>query len=301
LVLLALLAPMPTAGAAAEPTLAQLRARRTELVRQIAKTTDQVRKAERLAEGSRARQEELGAALQGARDAFARHAVDTYVSSARTATTEERGRAIALGSATADDERRALNDFRRADAIAVAARIDAEQAVADARAAGEELKRLRAELETTIDQSEKTGPSVPAPSGGTPARSSRATPTTQRQAELMARYPFGPVAGAPADLVPTGTVVSGPASWYGPGFDGRPTASGAIFDQEGWTVASRTLPLGTILLITREGKSVLALVNDRGPYVNGRVLDLSRGVARALGTLEAGVASVRAEVLVPAG
>src|SRR5690606_37750498 len=84
-------------------------------------------------------------------------------------------------------------------------------------------------------------------------------------------------------------------------FDGRPTASGAIFDQQGWTVAHRTLPLGTILLVTRGEASVLVLVNDRGPFVGGRVLDLSKGGAEALGTIRAGVAHVTARVLVEAG
>ena len=98
-----------------------------------------------------------------------------------------------------------------------------------------------------------------------------------------------------------GFAVDGMASWYGPGFDGRTTASGAVFDQEGFTVASRTLPLGTMLLITRGERSVLVLVNDRGPYVGGRVLDLSKGVARVLDTIGAGVARVHAEVVVPVG
>jgi rare lipoprotein A len=115
----------------------------------------------------------------------------------------------------------------------------------------------------------------------------------------MARYRFGP-GGVPEGLVRSGEIISGRASWYGPGFDGRATASGAIFDQEGWTVANRTLPLGTILLITHGDRSVVALVNDRGPFVGGRILDLSHGVANALGTVHAGVASVTAEILVPA-
>lgn len=120
---------------------------------------------------------------------------------------------------------------------------------------------------------------------------------TVAEADLMARHPFGPVADLPVAMSPTGQVVEGMASWYGPGFDGRPTASGALFDQQGWTVASKELPLGTVLLVTRGGRSVLVLVNDRGPYVSGRVLDLSRAVAAELGTIGPGVAHVRAEVV----
>lgn len=121
---------------------------------------------------------------------------------------------------------------------------------------------------------------------------------TDRQSALMRRVPFGVLAAGPtlpAGLVATGQRVEGEASWYGPGFNGRPTASGAIYDQEAWTVASRDLPLGTFLVVTRGDRRVLLLVNDRGPYVDGRVLDLSSAAARALGV--GGVASVSAEVV----
>lgn len=122
---------------------------------------------------------------------------------------------------------------------------------------------------------------------------------TERQLALMRRLPFGPltpgVALAPG-LAVTGQRIDGDASWYGPGFNGRPTASGAIYDQEGWTVASKELPLGTLLAVSRGDRRVLLLVNDRGPYVDGRVLDLSAAAARALGV--GGVATVSAEVVI---
>lgn len=121
---------------------------------------------------------------------------------------------------------------------------------------------------------------------------------TDRQLALMHRIPFGPLAPMgplPARLVATGQRVEGDASWYGPGFNGRPTASGAIYDQEGWTAASKELPLGTLLAVSRGDRRVLLLVNDRGPYIDGRVLDLSAAGARALGV--GGVAPVTAEVV----
>lgn len=120
---------------------------------------------------------------------------------------------------------------------------------------------------------------------------------TERQAEIMARYPFGPVTSVPAGLRKTGQVIEGIASWYGPGFNGLPTASGAIYDENLYTCASRDLPLGTILLVTYRDSSVLLLVNDRGPFVPGRVLDLSRAAKDALGM--GGLAYIRAEVLEP--
>lgn len=139
---------------------------------------------------------------------------------------------------------------------------------------------------------------APAAAAGDAGRSrDRVGRASAAEADLLARHRFGPVTDVPPGASRTGQVVEGMASWYGPGFDGRPTASGAVFDQQGWTVASKELPLGTVLLVTRGSRSVLVLVNDRGPFVSGRVLDLSRAVASELGTIEAGVAHVRAEVV----
>jgi rare lipoprotein A len=94
----------------------------------------------------------------------------------------------------------------------------------------------------------------------------------------------------------------GEASWYGSFHHGRKTASGEIFDMNDLTAAHRTLPLGTEARVTNleNGKSVTVTVNDRGPYKNGRIIDLSRRAAQALGIKEQGVATVRVEVA-PAG
>ncbi|PZN08037.1 MAG: hypothetical protein DIU76_03480 [Bacillota bacterium] len=84
------------------------------------------------------------------------------------------------------------------------------------------------------------------------------------------------------------------ASWYGPGFYGRPTASGEIFTGRELTAAHRTLPFGTVLLVRypETGRSVQVRINDRGPYVEGRDLDLSEAAAEALGMIAVGVAPV---------
>jgi rare lipoprotein A len=84
------------------------------------------------------------------------------------------------------------------------------------------------------------------------------------------------------------------ASWYGEPHHGQPTASGEIFDMARLTAAHRTLPLGTRLRVKNleNGRTVRVRVNDRGPYIAGRVLDLSRGAARALGMVERGVVPV---------
>lgn len=77
----------------------------------------------------------------------------------------------------------------------------------------------------------------------------------------------------------------GTASWYGDPFTGRPTATGEIYDPNGMTAASRTLPLGSVVLVTNlhNGRQAVVRINDRGPYVGERILDCSEGLARKLG------------------
>jgi rare lipoprotein A (peptidoglycan hydrolase) len=98
-------------------------------------------------------------------------------------------------------------------------------------------------------------------------------------------------------FISTGQVLSGYSSWYGGEFNGRPTASGEIYDQYAFTCAHQTLPFGTWLRVTFRGRSVIVKVNDRGPFVKGRMLDLSRGSAEAIGLI--GVQWVDCEILVP--
>ena len=73
------------------------------------------------------------------------------------------------------------------------------------------------------------------------------------------------------------------ASWYGPGFHGRRTASGERFNQWAMTAAHKTLPFGTRVRVTHKGRSVTVRINDRGPFTGGRHLDLSKGAARRIG------------------
>jgi len=93
-----------------------------------------------------------------------------------------------------------------------------------------------------------------------------------------------------------GRVFSGVASFYG-NESGRQTASGQRFDQNALTCAHRSLPFGTKLRVTHGDRSVIVTVNDRGPFVRGRVLDLSTAAARAVGLTSAGVGRVTAEVI----
>jgi rare lipoprotein A (peptidoglycan hydrolase) len=105
----------------------------------------------------------------------------------------------------------------------------------------------------------------------------------------------------PSGLKETGVHVNGLASWYGPGFAGQHTASGAIFDPRLFTAANKELPLNTFVRVHYDGQCAIVLVNDRGPYGGGRVFDLSEGVAEYLGYISAGVVYVTTDVLEPSG
>ncbi|MBI3124285.1 MAG: septal ring lytic transglycosylase RlpA family protein [Ignavibacteriales bacterium] len=90
------------------------------------------------------------------------------------------------------------------------------------------------------------------------------------------------------------------ASWYGPRFHGKTTANGEIYNQMALTAAHKSLPFGTLLQITnlRNGKSIIVRINDRGPYIDGRDLDLSKGTAKTLGILHRGVVRVKVQEIV---
>jgi rare lipoprotein A (peptidoglycan hydrolase) len=89
------------------------------------------------------------------------------------------------------------------------------------------------------------------------------------------------------------------ASWYGPGFYGNRTANGEIYTGGGMTAAHKYLPFGTKVRVTNHnnGRSVVVRINDRGPYVGGRVIDLSHSAARVLGVVGSGTAPVSLQVL----
>lgn len=114
-----------------------------------------------------------------------------------------------------------------------------------------------------------------------------------------------PVAVAPQTSAPkqtkqnVGAILSGIASWYGPGFHGNRSASGERFNQNAMTAAHRSLPFGTKVRVTnrRNGRSVIVRINDRGPFTGGRIIDLSAGAARVLGVLNSGTAPVQLEIL----
>ena len=91
----------------------------------------------------------------------------------------------------------------------------------------------------------------------------------------------------------------GIASWYGPGFDGNYTANGEIYDMNGISAAHKTLPFGTIVRVVdlETGRSVVVRINDRGPFVEGRMIDLSKGAAERLGIIDKGITKVGLRII----
>ena len=130
---------------------------------------------------------------------------------------------------------------------------------------------------------------APQPSKRPPAG---AIPATQRPYVINGKT-YYPLPSA------EGYTETGLASWYGHPFHGRKTSNGETYDMHGWTAAHKTLPMNTQLLVENleNGRQTTVRINDRGPFVKGRVIDLSRGVAQYLDVLQKGTARVRITAL----
>ncbi len=116
----------------------------------------------------------------------------------------------------------------------------------------------------------------------------------RRRRPLVGLPPTYPPSAVPPEIVQG---QEGIASWYGPGFNGKPTSDGEIYNMYAMTAAHRTLPFGTLVRVhdLENGRSVVVRINDRGPFVEGRIIDLSYAAAQALGMN--GTALVRLHVL----
>jgi len=170
---------------------------------------------------------------------------------------------------------------RRAAAAASALEVARVQAAAEALAAAQ----------ASLDQA-----SAVVTRALTPAQTRRSLRAQGAEAPLVALVEAAG-AGYPSGYAPTGEVLRGLASWYGPGFVGSPTATGSPYDPERLTCAHKTMRLGTVIRVSANGRAVSCLVNDRGPYVGPRILDMSRAGSRTLGY--DGVQEVVIEVLAP--
>ena len=134
------------------------------------------------------------------------------------------------------------------------------------------------------------------------------SPVSSAIETISPQQPLGPqTKGAEASVVKPAVTLKpvnfGQASWYGPGFTGKKTASGEIFDDRKFTAAHKTLPLGSAAKVTNlsNGKSVKVAINDRGPYAGNRIIDLSRAAAHAIGMIDDGVVQVRIDPLTDEG
>jgi rare lipoprotein A len=116
----------------------------------------------------------------------------------------------------------------------------------------------------------------------------------RRRRPLLVTPPVYPPTAVPPEIVQG---QEGIASWYGPGFNGKPTSDGEIYNMYAMTAAHRTLPFGTLVRVhdLENGRAVLVRINDRGPFVEGRIIDLSYAAAQALGMN--GTALVRLHVM----
>lgn len=158
------------------------------------------------------------------------------------------------------------------------------------------LSSAQAELDKMLAERRRASVVSPAVEA---RRSARQAILDRKLSELLAWYAPGKGVEPfmPPRLKDTGIVTTGLTSWYGPGFDGRRASSGATYRMNDLTAASLVLPFGTMLKVTFRDKSVVVVITDRGPYIRGRVLDLSWGAAEALGV--SGVKEVRMEIVVP--
>ena len=124
-----------------------------------------------------------------------------------------------------------------------------------------------------------------------------------RWAVVLLVLSCAPSKPTPPPKVPTPPLVplsqEGIASWYGPGFHGKKTTSGAVYDQHAMTAAHQTLPLGSSVVVTNlaNDKTVTVLINDRGPFAKGRIIDLSYAAAQAVDMVRPGTAPVRVDVV----
>jgi rare lipoprotein A len=123
--------------------------------------------------------------------------------------------------------------------------------------------------------------------------------TTVITAAMITACLGGPATAATSKAAQQLKQISGSASWYGGTFHGRKTANGERYNMYGMTAAHKSLPFGTKVRVTNQknGKAVVVRINDRGPYVGKRVIDLSKGAATAVGMIGSGVAPVKIEVL----
>ena len=303
-----------------------------ELRRQAQTLADEVSALERDRAGLVAEEDELGtritrvtaeigvleteihdadAAVSEARDLYVQRAVEAYKSGSVTRlalllSADSLGELLTMAEATitaGEIEGRALEDLIGARTQVETAQTRLDERKQELLAAQTQAQSLSLEINETIEQRSASLQEMTARISELEAQA-RAAATVSAAAQnidvgdelLKILQPAGPAQDIPEGFASTGVTFEGIASWYGPGFEGNPTASGQIFDPSLYTAASKELPLGSWLHVSHQGRGVVVLVNDRGPYVEGRILDLSHAAAQAIGIT--GLGWVKATILV---
>ncbi len=264
---------------------------------------------------------ETEARLSAAEDLYVERAIDAYKSGPTgnidiilsAQRLPEMFALAEIAANAAEEDSRSLDEMlaSRAEAEAAQARIDERKsALLASQARAEEVgleiagalstrKAAFSELSDRIASLERAARAAAraaaAEAAGAAGAAGAASPS---QALLDVLGDSGPSAGIPDGFAGTGVTFEGIASWYGPGFEGNLTASGDVFDSSLFTAASKELPLGSWLYVEHEGRGVVVLINDRGPYVGDRIIDLSRAAAQAIGI--SGLGWIKAEVLIKA-
>jgi rare lipoprotein A (peptidoglycan hydrolase) len=157
---------------------------------------------------------------------------------------------------------------------------DRKQEQIEARA---ELEAVGTEIATTLDDRRSLLAELTDEVRELERAARRAAETSPVPTTIQQTLPAASTDGLPDGYASTGVHFGGVASWYGPGFAGNSTANGEIFDPMGMTAASKELPFNTLLFVKYNGRGVVVRINDRGPYVGDRILDLSQGAAQAIG------------------
>jgi peptidoglycan lytic transglycosylase len=192
----------------------------------------------------------------------------------------------------------ALRDLAQArdEAESAQRRIDAQKQ--ELLAANAEVEAIAAEVEQTVAQRRSILRELAGRVKELERQARAAAALAANPSQAFLDLFGGPAPGIPKGFVGTGVSFQGIASWYGPGFEGNSTANGDIFDPSIFTAASRELPFGTWLYVTHGGKGVVVLVNDRGPYIDDRILDLSEAAAKAIGI--SGLGWIEAQIIIKA-
>ena len=206
---------------------------------------------------------------------------------------------VVAGDLEARDQTNPLAETERVqgDTETVASDAPKDGALTESTASSTETTNSEAtDSEASRSESATAQPSADQPAEDAEPLKATLTPDELNESPELAPAPPAPKVKTVPDVV---KIITGEASWYGPGFYGNRTASGEIYRPGTMTAAHRTLPFGTKVRVTNlwNGRSAVIRINDRGPFVGHRVIDLGHGAASSLGLTASGIAQVRLEVL----